>query len=136
MPGPGDGEYGKIFEEILEPIALEFKPDIVFISAGFDIYFRDPLGGMKVTPQGFANLARIILDIAEKTCKGKAVFVLEGGYHLKGLRDSAREVLKTMSGEILAGRRDEDMGKRADPGLIDSVLKKVKEAQKPFWKNL
>lgn len=134
--GPGDGEYAKIFEEILEPIALEFKPGIVFVSAGFDIYFRDPLGGMKVTPRGFANLARIILDIAEKACKGKVVFVLEGGYDLEGLRDSAREVLKTMSGEILAGGRDGKMSKRADPGLIDSVLKKVKEAQKPFWKNL
>jgi hypothetical protein len=44
--------------------------------------------------------------------------------------------LKTMSGEILAGGRDGKMSKRADPGLIDSVLKKVKEAQKPFWKNL
>ena len=134
--GPGDGEYSKVFEEILEPIALEFKPDIVFVSAGFDIYYQDPLGGMQVTPEGFANLAKIILEFAQATCKGKVVFVLEGGYHLEGLRDSAREVLKTMRGEILAGGRDEKIGKQADPRIIDPILKKVKETQKPFWKNL
>ncbi len=134
--GPGDGEYFRIFEETLEPIALEFKPDIVFVSAGFDIYYQDPLGGMQVTPEGFANLAKIILEFAQETCKGKVVFVLEGGYHLEGLRDSAREVLKAMRGEILPGGRDQEMGKRADPRIIDPILKKVKEAQKPFWKNL
>lgn len=134
--GPGDGEYFRIFEEILEPIALEFQPDIVFVSAGFDIYYQDPLGGMQVTAQGFANLTRIILDFARETCRGKVVFVLEGGYHLEGLRESVREVLKTLRGEILAGGRDQEMRKKADQRLIDPILKKVRESQKPFWKNL
>ena len=133
--GPGDGEYLKVFEEVLEPVALEFKPDIVLVSAGFDIYYRDPLGGMQVTPQGFANLAKVILEFARETCKGKVIFVLEGGYHLDGLRESAREVLKTLLGENLAGGRDEEMRKRADPRLIDPILKKVRDAQKPFWNN-
>jgi acetoin utilization deacetylase AcuC-like enzyme len=134
--GPGDGEYFKVFEEILEPIALKFKPDVVFVSAGFDIYYRDPLGGMQVTPRGFANLARIILEFARQTCQGRVIFVLEGGYHLDGLRDSAREVLKVMRGEILSGGREEELRRQADPGLIDPILQKVKEAQKAYWKNL
>jgi acetoin utilization deacetylase AcuC-like enzyme len=135
-PGPGDAEYVQIFEEILEPIAMEYKPDIVFVSAGFDIYYQDPLGGMQVTPEGFANLAKIVLEIAKETCKGKVVFVLEGGYHLDGLRDSVKEVLKAMRGDILAGGRDENIRKGADHRMIDAIIKKVKEAQKPFWKNL
>jgi acetoin utilization deacetylase AcuC-like enzyme len=135
-PGPGDAEYMQIFEEILEPIAMEYKPDIVFVSAGFDIYYQDPLGGMQVTPEGFANLAKIVLEIAKETCKGKVVFVLEGGYHLDGLRDSVKEVLKAMRGDILAGGRDENIRKGADHRMIDAIIKKVKEAQKPFWKNL
>ncbi len=135
-PGPGDAEYMLIFEEIFEPIALEYKPDIVFVSAGFDIYYQDPLGGMQVTPEGFGNLARIVLDLAKETCKGKLVFVLEGGYHLEGLRDSAREVLKTLRGDTLAGGRDEKLRKSVDHRMIDPIVKKVKEAQRPFWKNL
>ena len=135
-PGPGDAEYMQIFEDILEPIAMEYKPDIVFVSAGFDIYYQDPLGGMQVTPEGFANLAKIVLEFAKETCKGKVVFVLEGGYHLDGLRDSVKDVLKTMRGDILAGGRDENIRKGVDHRMMDAIIKKVKEAQKPFWKNL
>ena len=135
-PGPGDAEYMEVFEEILEPIALEYKPEIIFVSAGFDIYYQDPLGGMQVTPAGFANLAKIVLEMARETCKGKVVFVLEGGYHLQGLRDSIQEVIKTMQGEILAAGRDEKIRQEADAGMIGPVLKKVKEVQKAFWKNL
>jgi acetoin utilization deacetylase AcuC-like enzyme len=135
-PGPGDAEYMQIFEEILEPIAIEYKPDLVFVSAGFDIYYEDPLGGMQVTPAGFANLAKIVLEFAQETCQGKVVFLLEGGYHLDGLRDSVREVLKTQRGEVLADGRDESLRKMADKLMIGPVLKKVKEAQKPFWKNV
>ena len=135
-PGPGDAEYMQIFEDILEPIAMEYKPDIVFVSAGFDIYYQDPLGGMQVTPEGFANLAKIVLEFARETCKGKVVFVLEGGYHLDGLRDSVKDVLKTMRGDILAGGRDENIRKGVDHRMMDAIIKKVKEAQKPFWKNL
>jgi acetoin utilization deacetylase AcuC-like enzyme len=132
-PGPGDGEFAAIFEEILEPISREYEPGLVLVSAGFDIYYQDPLGGMQVTPAGFANLAKIILEFAEKSCGGKVVFLLEGGYHLEGLRDSVREVLRTLRGEILAGGRDADLRKSADKQMIGPVLKKVKEAQKPFW---
>jgi acetoin utilization deacetylase AcuC-like enzyme len=64
------------------------------------------------------------------------VFVLEGGYHLNGLRDSIKEVLKTMQGEILAGGRDEKIRGMVESQMIDPVIRKVKEAQKPFWKNL
>jgi acetoin utilization deacetylase AcuC-like enzyme len=135
-PGPGDAEYMEIFEEILKPIALEYKPDIVFVSAGFDIYHQDPLGGMQVTPEGFANLAKIVLAFAKETCGGKVVFVLEGGYHLDGLRDSVREVLKTLRGDTLDGSRGEKLRESVDHRMIDPVMKKVKDAQKPFWKNL
>ena len=89
-----------------------------------------------MTPAGFANLTKIVLELAEKTCKGKAVFVLEGGYHLEGLRDSAKEVLKTMRGETLAKGREESTRQSVDNKMIDSVINKVKETQKIFWKNL
>ncbi len=133
-PGPGDAEFMNIFEEILEPISLEYKPELVLVSAGFDIYYQDPLGGMQVTPAGFANLAKIILEFGGKSSQGKVVFLLEGGYHLEGLRDSAREVLKTLQGEILAKGRDESLRKATDEPMIGPIIRKVKEAQKPFWK--
>jgi acetoin utilization deacetylase AcuC-like enzyme len=91
---------------------------------------------MQVTPEGFANLARIVLNFAKETCEGKVVFALEGGYHLEGLRDSVREVLKTLRGGPADGRRSEKQREAVDHRMIDPVIRKVKEAQKPFWKNL
>jgi acetoin utilization deacetylase AcuC-like enzyme len=83
--GSGDREYLRAFEEQLRPAALAFQPDLVLVSAGFDAYEHDLLGGMKVTPQGFAELTRIVREIAEKCCRGRLVSVLEGGYELDGL---------------------------------------------------
>ena len=86
--GCGDKEYKKAFEEILKPKAIEFNPDFVLISAGFDAHKDDPLGGMNVTAKGFAELTKIVKEIAGKCCEGRLVSVLEGGYNLDGLADS------------------------------------------------
>ncbi|MBW2033663.1 MAG: histone deacetylase, partial [Deltaproteobacteria bacterium] len=94
----GDGEYVGIFERILKPIALEFDPELILVSAGFDIYEGDPLGGMNVTPEGFAGLIRSILNVANECCGGRVVLTLEGGYNLTGLRDSVKTVLRELAG--------------------------------------
>ncbi|MBM3237125.1 hypothetical protein FJZ31_12605 [Candidatus Poribacteria bacterium] len=86
--GSGDAEYKKAFEEKLRPKALEFKPDFVLISAGFDAHKDDPLGGMKVTANGFADMTSIVKEIAERCCEGRLVSVLEGGYSLDDLAES------------------------------------------------
>jgi acetoin utilization deacetylase AcuC-like enzyme/formylglycine-generating enzyme required for sulfatase activity len=83
--GSGDAEYRDAFEKILRPAALAFQPEFVLVSAGFDAYEHDLLGRMKVTPQGFAELTRIVKAIAEGCCRGRLVSVLEGGYDLDGL---------------------------------------------------
>jgi len=94
--GSGDETYKKAFEEQLKPAALAFKPDFVFISAGFDAAAGDPLGGMKVTPEGYAALTRIVRDIADSCCQGRIVAVLEGGYDLEGLAKSVEAHLRVL----------------------------------------
>jgi acetoin utilization deacetylase AcuC-like enzyme len=94
--GSGDETYKKAFEEQLKPAALAFKPDFVFISAGFDAAAGDPLGGMKVTPEGYASLTRIVRDIADSCCQGRIVAVLEGGYDLEGLAKSVEAHLRVL----------------------------------------
>jgi acetoin utilization deacetylase AcuC-like enzyme/formylglycine-generating enzyme required for sulfatase activity len=86
--GCGDEEYKRAFEEILKPEAIEFDPDFVLISAGFDAHKDDPLGGMNVTASGFAEMTSIVKKIAETCCEGRIVSILEGGYDLDGLADS------------------------------------------------
>ncbi len=86
--GCGDKEYIKAFEEQLKPAVLQFKPDFILISAGFDAQQNDLLGGMQVTPEGFARLTHMVKDIAETCCRGRMVSVLEGGYHPEQLGQS------------------------------------------------
>ncbi len=94
--GSGDKEYQKVFREKLVPAALDFHPDFVLISAGFDAHEDDPLGGMKVTAAGFGQLTRIVRELAEEYCRGRLLSVLEGGYSLEGLAESVEAHLRVL----------------------------------------
>ncbi|GJL53578.1 MAG: acetoin utilization protein [Nitrospirales bacterium] len=97
MPGgQGDEEYREIFQRVLVPAANQFKPDCVIISAGFDAHHNDPLASMNLTETGYADLTRIVLDIAAHHAAGRVISCLEGGYHLQGLAQSVDQHLLTM----------------------------------------
>ena len=87
-PYCGDEEYIYIFKTFLEPVALQYKPQIIMVSAGFDLCKDDPLGDMEVTPDfGIPVLTKILKKIANETCNGKILFTLEGGYNFKNLQE-------------------------------------------------
>lgn len=132
--GYGDGEFIAIFEKIVKPVALEYNPEIILISAGFDIYMGDPLGGMNVTPKGFAGLTRAIMDIANSCCDGRLVITLEGGYNLQGLRDSVKEVLKELAG--LSHTSIADLLERVDERFVDRAVRPVRDVHHRYWKSL
>ena len=97
LSGKGDADYLTIFEKILAPVAAQFGPELILVSAGFDIAAGDPLGGMAVTPAGFGRLTASLMAMAEPTAKGRLALVLEGGYDLPALREGVREVLKALA---------------------------------------
>ncbi|MDY7031680.1 MAG: histone deacetylase [Thermodesulfobacteriota bacterium] len=130
--GQGNEEFAQIFSRILKPVCLQYKPQFILVSAGFDTYSKDPLGAMKITPDGFARLARILLEICELTCQGKLVFVLEGGYHLEGLKNSVKAVLKECMGESLL-LKNEIGQKESESPFITSVINRVVSSHKDFW---
>ena len=104
--GCGDADYIKAFQEKLQPAATAFKPDFVLISAGFDAAQSDLLGGMKVTPEGFAELTRIVKGIAEQHSQGRLVAVLEGGYNLESLAASAEAHVRVLQEHKGPTKRD------------------------------
>lgn len=81
-------DYIHIFEERLAPELIEFNPDFMLVSSGFDAHQLDPLSTINVTAEGFGNLTGILLSIADQVCGGSVVSVLEGGYDLSGLSES------------------------------------------------
>jgi acetoin utilization deacetylase AcuC-like enzyme len=88
-PGDGGAEFRAAFEERILPAVHDFAPDIILISAGFDAHFRDPLAQINLTEEDFAWATDRLMDIADKFCAGRVVSLLEGGYDLTGLADSA-----------------------------------------------
>ena len=131
--GQGDEDYAQIFKKILHPICCQYKPQFIIVSAGFDTYFQDPLGSMKITPRGFAELTQSLLEISHINCADRILFVLEGGYHLDGLRESVKVVLKQLMGESSLSTT-ETPEKPHGSQYIDSLIHRVADVQKEFWR--
>jgi acetoin utilization deacetylase AcuC-like enzyme len=105
---------------------------MILVSAGFDIYMEDPLGGMNVTPEGFAGLTQSIMRMANECCGGKVVITLEGGYNLQGLRDSVKAVLRELAG--LSKTSTRELLNKADQRAFDHVMNQVIDVQRRYWK--
>jgi acetoin utilization deacetylase AcuC-like enzyme len=94
-PGAGDDEYLAALGE-LRGVTDDFKPEFVIVSAGFDAHAADPLGGLNVSTESFAEASRLVLGGADRHAGGRVVSVLEGGYDLKALAESATTHLDTL----------------------------------------
>jgi acetoin utilization deacetylase AcuC-like enzyme len=97
-PGDGHAELVAAFEQELVPFADELRPQLVLVSAGFDAHRDDPLGGLRATEDTFANLCRIVDDLADRHADGRIVLALEGGYALDALARSARACAAVLTG--------------------------------------
>jgi acetoin utilization deacetylase AcuC-like enzyme len=70
--GMGNAEYLRVFQEVIVPVGIEYQPELVLVSAGFDAHRGDPLAGMSLTREGYAAIAQEILRLARSTCEGRA----------------------------------------------------------------
>jgi acetoin utilization deacetylase AcuC-like enzyme len=96
------GSSGDVFQEALAdrilPRLRDFGADLILISAGFDAHERDPLGGLRLTEADFSEATKRIMDVAHKSCQGRIVSLLEGGYDLEGLSRSAAAHVQALMG--------------------------------------
>jgi acetoin utilization deacetylase AcuC-like enzyme len=96
-PGHGDAEYAAIYGGLVARVLEAWKPQMILVAAGFDIFVGDVLGSMDVTAEGFAQIAGHLRRVADDVCGGKLVMALEGGYSVAGLRDGVMACLAAMS---------------------------------------
>lgn len=92
----GAREIVGAFRDILLPAARDFCPDCVFLSAGFDSRMADPLGHFLLTDSDFAELTRMMTDLAAERCASRLISVLEGGYNLQGLASASEAHLRAL----------------------------------------
>ncbi|MBO0796328.1 MAG: hypothetical protein J2P36_36010, partial [Ktedonobacteraceae bacterium] len=79
-PGTGDRGYRAAFEQLVLPIGMQFRPQLLIVTAGQDASWLDPLAQMMVTMDGYRQMARLMVDLAEEVCEGKLVVLQSGGY--------------------------------------------------------
>ena len=96
--GSGGEEFRAAMTNICLPALEEHRPQIVFISAGFDAHREDPLANLQFTESDYAWVTTQIVDIAKRHAGGRIVSSLEGGYALSALGRSAAEHLRSLAG--------------------------------------
>jgi acetoin utilization deacetylase AcuC-like enzyme len=96
------GDGGETFREAMQtailPRVVDFAPDLILISAGFDAHYRDPLGNLQLTEEDFAWATRALMKIAAQHCGDRVVSLLEGGYDLQGLSRSVAAHVQALMG--------------------------------------
>ncbi|HET9523487.1 MAG TPA: histone deacetylase [Terrimicrobiaceae bacterium] len=96
--GSGRQEIFGAFRDRLLPALESYRPQLLLISAGFDSRDGDPLGQFRLHDQDFADLTRMLMDVAAGPCAGRVVSMLEGGYNLSGLGTAAKSHVSQLIG--------------------------------------
>jgi len=129
-PPMGDAEYLAAFRAVVMPIAREFDPDFILVSAGFDAArgHEHPIGGYTVSPACFAYLTHQLLSLAS----GKLALVLEGGYSLDVLCDSAEQCCRALMGQQLEKISHCELARPPSHNAVET-LQKTLAIQSQYW---
>lgn len=97
-PRSGDATFAAIGERLLTPLVETFAPQMILVSAGFDSHWNDPLAELGLSSGGYHVLSRHLLQLAQTFCKGRLVFILEGGYNPVNIASGVDAVLSALNG--------------------------------------
>jgi acetoin utilization deacetylase AcuC-like enzyme len=96
LPGQGDSEYKLAIERDLIPAFEEFSPEVLLVSAGFDGHKDDDMSDIRLSTEAFSWIARRIVELGNRSCQGRVISILEGGYSLKRLPELAKNHLEIL----------------------------------------
>jgi len=95
----GDQVYEQVADQVFVPFVESFKPQMIFVSVGFDAHWSDPITMLGLSTAGYLMLAQRAVALAEECCDGKIVFVLEGGYDPVNVANGAETVFNAATGK-------------------------------------
>ncbi|XP_060859694.1 histone deacetylase 4 isoform X4 [Metopolophium dirhodum] len=130
QPPLGDAEYLAAFRTVVMPIARDYAPEIILVSAGFDAASGHPapLGGYNVTPACFAYMTQQLMQIAD----GKVILSLEGGYDLTAICDSAEECVRALLEDEVTPIVQSELHRTPCQNAIKTLQKTI-AIQLPHW---
>uniref|UniRef100_A0AAG5DL14 Protein deacetylase HDAC6 n=1 Tax=Anopheles atroparvus TaxID=41427 RepID=A0AAG5DL14_ANOAO len=131
--GMGDPEYVAAFHSVILPIAYEFDPELVLVSAGFDAAVGDPLGGCRVTPEAYGHFTHWLTALAN----GRVIVCLEGGYNVNSISHAMAMCAKALLGDPLPMLHP--ASPRSSTGPNASCLETIRSVlavQRKYWRAL
>jgi len=121
----GDAGYRQIAGGIITPVVHNFKPEMIFVSVGFDSHWSDPLTQLGLSTMGFFEISRHLVELADEVCGGKIIFVLEGGYDARNVAKGVDAVFLAEAGQKYASETG-DLSPYPEPN-IDNLIQAVHE---------
>jgi acetoin utilization deacetylase AcuC-like enzyme len=146
--GTGDRGYLAAWDKIVRPIGLEYEPDLILVSAGYDAHRQDPLGGQKISTSGFAMLSQRLKDLSDMT-GAKVVCFLEGGYNVRALSESAIATMRVLNADsardtaevhvsyLIPGAASgaDPITNDFHPNQVDERIEDVRKHFSKYWKS-
>ncbi|XP_050669840.1 histone deacetylase 6 isoform X1 [Leptidea sinapis] len=127
--GMGDAEYLAAFTQVVLPIAYEYNPELVIVSAGFDAAINDPLGKCNVTPECYGIMTHMLRGLAG----GRVVLCLEGGYNITSSSYAMTMCTKALLGDPILRQYDPNI--TCHPSAVESI-NDVIQVHSKYWKSL
>lgn len=129
--GSGDEDYLYVFDRVVKPLAVEYKPELILVSGGFDAHESDPLGFMKLTTEGYGRLVEKIKSLAENLCGGKIIIFLEGGYNPFFLAKNVMECVRVLVEETEAVDLVSSITESRLKG-VDKIVEEIYDSRSKF----
>jgi len=133
-PRSDDKVYSKALREVVLPVAEQFKPDFVLLSAGYDAHHSDNITSMLLSTAGYVEMFNSMLNLAERHCKSRLVACLEGGYSAKALSRALPATIAAMAGLQFDEADEKPSSPQAVVNRAEEVVKKVKANLAGYWR--
>jgi acetoin utilization deacetylase AcuC-like enzyme len=134
-PGSTHEDFLGCFE-LFEKIVQQYKPGLIIVAAGFDMYFADPIGNCLLTSKTYYEFGKFINKVSHEICNGRLSFILEGGYSLIGLPYCVKAIISALLDEKFTPPEFElisssfNLNKTSE---IQKIIAIAKNLLKPYW---
>jgi len=131
--GTTDPAYWKAIKSIVIPIIRHYRPEFIFVSAGFDGYFRDNVGELSLSAYIYPKVFREVMNLAHAYSRDRIVAVLEGGYRYRFMKKIIPPIISLMAGVEGRIRDDRPLFNVEANKMAEKVIEEVKETHSRFW---
>lgn len=132
-PGASDDSYKYILDEIFDPLARQFKPDVIIRNGGSDPHFSDALTDLGLTLEGFKIIGEKVREVSSDVCNGRVADLITSGYNLKVLPYAWLSLIGGLIGVDVDFKETREMNKASKLEDVKEIVREIKNKLSPYW---